>query len=67
MEKGGLGQILALVGLIIFLLTGVGRQRSRRRPQSQPPSLAWQRWQQWGTLAGIILIAAGLLLMASAK
>ena len=67
MEKVGLGQILALVGLIIFLLSGLGRQRARRRPQSPPPSPAWQRWQQWGTFTAITLIFAGLILMATAK
>ena len=66
MEKGGLGQVLALVGLIVFVLSGVGRQ-SRRRPQAQPPSSAFQRWQQWGTLTAIALILAGLVLMATAK
>jgi len=67
MEKGGLGQVLALVGLIVFVVTGMGRRQSRRRPQSQPPSPAFQRWQQWGTLAAIALILAGLVLMATAK
>ena len=67
MEKSGLGQILALVGLIIFVLTGVGRQRSRARSQSSPPSPAFQRWQQWGTIAAIVLILAGLVLMTTGK
>jgi len=63
MEKGGLGQILALVGLIVFLITGLGRQQARRRL----PAPALQRWQQWGTFAAIALILAGLVLMATAK
>jgi uncharacterized membrane protein len=67
MGKGGLGQVLALVGLIVFVLTGVGRQQSRRRSQSQPPSPTFQRWQQWGTIAAIFLIFAGLVLMAMGK
>ena len=67
MEKGGLGQILALVGLIVFLITGLGRQQARRRPRSQAPSPALLRWQQWGTFAAIALILAGLVLMATAK
>jgi hypothetical protein len=66
MEKGGLGQILALVGLIIFVLSGVGRRPSRRS-QSSPPSQSWQHWQQCGTLTAIGLIVAGLVLMATAK
>jgi hypothetical protein len=67
MEKGGLGQILALVGLVVFLLTGLGRQRSRRRAQGPGPSPASQRWQQWGTVAAFGLIVAGLVLMATTK
>jgi hypothetical protein len=67
MEKGGLGQILALVGLVVFLLTGLGRQRSRRRPQAPGPSPASQRWQKWGTVAAFGLIVAGLVLMATTK
>jgi uncharacterized membrane protein len=67
MEKGGLGQILALVGLIVLLITGLGRQQSRRQPRSQPPSPAFRRWQQWGTFAAIALILAGLVIMAAAK
>lgn len=67
MDKGGIGQVLALLGLIVFVLTGVGRQQSRRRSRSQPPSPAFQRWQQWGTLAAVALILSGLVLMATAK
>jgi hypothetical protein len=67
MEKGGLGQILALVGLIVFVVTGVGRQKSRSRPGSQPPSPAFQRWQRWGTFAALALMVAGLVLMALAR
>ena len=67
MEKSGLGQILALVGLIIFVLSGVGRQRSRKGSQGPPPSPAFQLWQKYGTIAAIVLIAVGLLLMAMGK
>jgi hypothetical protein len=64
MGKGGLGQILALLGLALLLLTGVGRQRARRREQQPSPSM--QRWQQWGSLAGLALVLVGLLLMGTA-
>jgi uncharacterized membrane protein len=67
MEKSSLGQVLALVGLIVFVLTGVGRPRSRSRSDSQPPSPNYQRWQQWGTIAAIALILAGLVLMTTGK
>ena len=67
MEKSSLGQILALVGLVIFVLTGVGRQRSRSRSQASPPAPAFQLWQKHGPLAAIALIIAGLVLMAMGK
>jgi Na+-transporting methylmalonyl-CoA/oxaloacetate decarboxylase gamma subunit len=67
MEKSGLGQVLALLGLIVFVLTGVGRQQSRRRSQSQPPSPIFKLWQQWGAIAAIALILAGLVLMVTGK
>jgi len=65
METGGLGQLLALVGLIFLLLTGMGRQRARR--QQQTPSPTFQLWQKWGSIAAFGLILVGLLLMAWAK
>jgi len=65
MEKVGLGQILALVGLIVLLLTGAGRQQSRR--QRRPPSTRFLQWQRWGTYAALALLLAGLLLMTWAK
>ncbi|MFW6122825.1 MAG: hypothetical protein ACOC6L_01145 [Thermodesulfobacteriota bacterium] len=65
METGGLGQLLALVGLIFLLLTGMSRQRARRQQQTRSP--AYQRWQQWGSIAAFGLILVGLLLMAWAK
>jgi len=65
METGGVGQVLALVGLVFLLLTGLGRQRARR--QQQKPSPAFQRWQQWGSYTAFALILIGLVLMATAK
>jgi len=67
MEKSGLGQILALVGLIVFILSGIGRQRSRSRSQAPPPSPTMQLWQKYGTIAAIALIVAGLVLMNMGK
>ena len=61
MEKIGLGQVLALLGLILLLLIGLGRQRARG--QKRPPSPMFQRWQQWGGFAALALILIGLLLM----
>ena len=61
MEKIGLGQVLALLGLILLLLIGLGRQRARG--QKRPPSPTFQRWQQWGSFAALALILIGLLLM----
>jgi hypothetical protein len=65
MKTGGVGQLMALVGLIFLLLTGMGRQRARR--QQQKPSPAFQAWQRWGSLAAFALIFIGLVLMAWAK
>jgi hypothetical protein len=65
MEQGGLGQVLALMGLVLLILSGVGRQRARQRERQPPPSS--QRWQRWGSLAGLALVLVGLLLMATAK
>jgi uncharacterized membrane protein len=67
MEKSGLGQILALVGLIVFVLTGVGRQRSRSRSQASTPAPGLQPWQKYGTIAAIALIILGLVLMTMGK
>ena len=61
MENGGLGQVLALVGLVLLILTGMGRQRARQ--QQKKPSPAFRRWQQWGSYAALALILIGLLLM----
>jgi len=65
MEKGGIGQILALVGLILLLLTGMGRQQARR--QRQRPSPGFLLLQRWGAYAAFGLLLAGLLIMALAK
>ncbi len=65
MEKGGLGQVLALVGLVLLVLTGMGRQRARQREQQPSPS--FQRWQRWGSLVGLALILTGLVIMGTAK
>jgi uncharacterized membrane protein len=65
MEQGGLGQVLALMGLVLLILSGVGRQRARQRERQPPPSS--QRWQRWGSFAGLALVLVGLLLMATAK
>lgn len=61
MGKGVLGQVLALLGLILLLLIGMGRQRTRG--QQRQPSPGFQRWQQWGSFAALALILVGLLLM----
>jgi len=53
------------MGLILLLLTGVGRQRARR--QQQPVSPAYQQWQFWGNIGAFGLLLIGLLLMTWAK
>uniref|UniRef100_A0A7V4G845 Uncharacterized protein n=1 Tax=Desulfobacca acetoxidans TaxID=60893 RepID=A0A7V4G845_9BACT len=65
MEKIGLGQILAFVGLVVLLLTGVSRQQARRGPRRLSPGFVL--WQRWGRLAGLALVLGGLLLMTINK
>jgi len=60
-----LGQILALLGLVLLVLGGLGRQRGRRR--RQPPAAGFARWQRFSDLTALGLILAGLLLMWSQK
>jgi|WetSurMetagenome_2_1015567.scaffolds.fasta_scaffold275606_2 hypothetical protein len=67
MEKSSFGQILALVGLIVFVFSGIGRQRSRRRSQAPPPAPTTKVWQKSGTIVAIALIIIGLVLMTMGK
>ena len=55
------GQILALVGMVLLLGSGLGRQRARKLGKlAEPGFLRQQRWLQAGAYG---LILAGLLLM----
>lgn len=60
-----LGQILALLGLVLLVLGNLGRRRSRRG--RQPPVAGFARWQRLSDLTALGLILAGLLLMWSQK
>jgi hypothetical protein len=51
---------MALVGLILLLLTGMGRQKSRRQTQESSPQLP--EWQRWGNYVGLALVLVGLLI-----
>ena len=56
-----IGQILALVGMVVLILSGMGRQRARKQgKQAAPAFLKQQRWLH-GAAYGLILV--GLLLM----
>ena len=56
-----IGQILALVGMVLLILGGLGRQRARKAgKQADPGYLLQQRWLH-GAAYGLILV--GLLLM----
>jgi uncharacterized membrane protein YidH (DUF202 family) len=56
-----IGHILALVGMVILILGGMGRQRARKQGKHADPGfLRQQRWL-YGAAYGLIL--AGLLLM----
>jgi drug/metabolite transporter (DMT)-like permease len=61
MAGAKLGHILALVGLVLLVLSGLG---GRRRPGGSP---ARQRWQWQAQLAGLALVLAGLVVMWAQK
>lgn len=60
METTSLGPILAVLGMILFLVTAWGRRQARTQRQ---PSAALLKLQSWGSLAAFGLILAGLVLM----
>lgn len=51
---------MALVGLILLLLSGMGRQKSRRQKEQSAPQLP--EWQRWGNYVGLALVLLGLLI-----
>jgi len=60
-----LGQILALVGMVVLLLTGMRRQQARKSGQASTPKFfREQRWMH-GVAYGLILV--GLMLMWAKK
>jgi uncharacterized membrane protein len=65
MESTTMGQLIALIGLILLVATSLQRQSARRRKvRLSPQALAWQKW---GSLAAYALIAVGLYLMIDRK
>ena len=56
-----LGPFLALGGLVLLLVTGLARRRSRRLPPGQ--AAVQYRWVYPASLAAYGLIIAGLFLM----
>lgn len=61
MGTGNLGQILAIIGLIMVVIM---RWSGRRvRGQKRPAAPAGFDYHFWGGLAGFLLILAGLVLM----
>ncbi|MDI6854496.1 MAG: hypothetical protein QME75_12930 [Deltaproteobacteria bacterium] len=65
MENANIGQILAILGLVVVLLTGWGRRR--RRDRRQAPSRTELLIQNWAAVAGFLMILAGLVLMSFHK
>uniref|UniRef100_A0A7C5AM37 Uncharacterized protein n=1 Tax=Desulfobacca acetoxidans TaxID=60893 RepID=A0A7C5AM37_9BACT len=65
MENVTPGPLLALAGLILLLLLGIGRQQARRQARFASPRFL--RLQQWGRYLAFAFILLGLLLMARAK
>jgi len=60
-----LGQILALVGMVVLLLTSMSRQRARKSGQASTPGFF--RQQRWMHAAAYGLILVGLMLMWAKK
>ncbi len=56
-----IGQILALVGMVLLILGGLGRQRARKTGKLADPGYLQQ--QRWLHAAAYGLILVGLLLM----
>jgi len=60
-----IGQIVALVGMVLLILSGMGRQRARKEGKQRDPAfLKQQRWLH-GAAYGLILL--GLFLMWAKK
>lgn len=65
MESSTIGQLLALFGMILLMVTSLQRQSARRRKtRLSPQALVWQKW---GSLAAYALILVGLYLMLGQK
>jgi hypothetical protein len=60
-----LGEILALVGLGLLVLSTMGRRRVRQRRQL--PTGAFGLWVRWGDFAAFGFLLAGLVLMYAGK
>jgi len=56
-----IGHILALVGMVVLLLGGLGRQRARKLGKHGDPGFL--RQQRWFHAAAYGLILVGLLLI----
>ncbi len=62
MEQYGLGEIVALVGMVVLLLTGMGRRRVRQGKLPAKENLV--KWLVWrGDVVAFVIILAGLVLM----
>jgi hypothetical protein len=60
-----LGPILALAGMVLLILSGMGRQRARKEGKQGDP--AFLKQQRWLHAAAYGLIAVGLFLMWAKK
>jgi uncharacterized membrane protein YidH (DUF202 family) len=56
-----IGHILALMGMVVLILGGLGRQRARKLGKHQDPDFLKQ--QRWLYAAAYGLILGGLMLM----
>ena len=60
-----LGPILALIGMVLLLLSSMGRQRARKSGKARTP--AYLQQQRWLHFAAYGLIIVGLLMMWAKK
>ncbi|MDP3183593.1 MAG: hypothetical protein Q8M54_12375 [Desulfobaccales bacterium] len=65
MTTANLGQVLALVGFCLLILSRIGLRRSPR--QRQAGTTTSLRWQRWGDITACGLIVAGLLFMGVSR
>jgi hypothetical protein len=65
LATANLGQVLALVGFCLLILSRIGLRQSPRQRQAGATSSL--RWRRWGDITACGLIVAGLLFMGASR